>query len=229
MITLYTLDTDSLYDDALYRQTAAELSAARREKAERFRFRRDRNMSLGAGILLARGLAERGLAEKDCTYTFGPQGKPYVSGHPEICFNLSHSGGKVVAAFAEEEVGCDIERIKPANFGIARRFFSEEERKLLEDTADEEARNALFFRIWTAKESYIKAIGRGFAEALPSFTADLTAGEIRPAGTSLAAAEEPAPAIRYFRELKLFDGFAAAVCSENAAEGIRVCSTELIR
>ncbi len=221
MITLYTLDTDPLYDDDLYRQAAAELSAARREKADRFRFRRDKNMSLGAGILLARGLADRGLTEKDCTYAFGPQGKPYVSGHPEIRFSLSHSGGKVIAAFAEEEIGCDIEKIRPANLNVARRFFSEEERKLLEDAKDEETRNVLFFRIWTAKESYIKAIGRGFAEPLDGFTADLLSGEIRPSGAYCRAAEAsrsktdaevPVQTGYHFTEPLLFDGFAASVC-----------------
>ena len=64
---------------------------------------------------------------------------------------------------SDKEIGCDIQQIKDINLSIADRFFTAEERKYVKCTED-------FFRIWTLKESFIKAIGKGLALPLNSFS-----------------------------------------------------------
>lgn len=90
--------------------------------------------------------------------TTGLQGKPQVAG---IEFNLSHSGDLVVYAVSDRAVGIDIERIRSMDLsGIIQRFFAPSEfaawQKL--PAIDQEA---AFFRTWTVKEAYLKAIGTG--------------------------------------------------------------------
>ena len=100
---------------------------------------------------------------------FGEKGKPHIGNLSNVHFNISHSGNYVVCAVASTEVGIDVERVRKVNLRIAERFFSAPElHDLLE--LDEEARKQYFIILWTIKESYLKAIGRGLTQNLNSFT-----------------------------------------------------------
>ena len=69
-----------------------ELSEYRLEKVNKLRCEKDKKLSVAAGILLDRALKEYHLAEKDCHYQVMEHGKVYLADHPEIAFNISHSG-----------------------------------------------------------------------------------------------------------------------------------------
>ncbi len=85
----------------------------------------------------------------------GGNGKPYLANSP-LKIGVSHSGDFTALAVGECEVGLDIElRREIQSSAIARRL-SEAERE--ED----------FFRLWTAKESYIKYLGSTLAHMLVS-------------------------------------------------------------
>ncbi len=90
------------------------------------------------------------------------KGKPYSIDDPGLYFNMSNSGKFVVIAFSRDsEVGIDIEKIRPLHDlddMISRNFTSREIRFI---TARTEERISRFFRLWTVKESYLKAIGEG--------------------------------------------------------------------
>lgn len=60
-------------------------------------------------------------------------------------------------------VGVDIERIRRYHSATARKLFTEEEQVMLEQVESEEARNALFTRLWTEWEAVLKLEGSGFA------------------------------------------------------------------
>lgn len=88
----------------------------------------------------------------------GERGKPFLRNNP-CFFSVSHSGGFVAVAVADEEIGIDIETIKQRRQSVEKRVFNESEIKLIDESADcDEA----FYRLWTLKESYLKAIGTGF-------------------------------------------------------------------
>ncbi len=95
--------------------------------------------------------------------------KPFLRSHPGIHFNISHSGAWVVIAFANNEVGVDVEKIRKVNLNIARRFFSQTETGQLFSFSDYE-QIEYFFDLWTLKESYLKAVGTGLTKPLKSFT-----------------------------------------------------------
>lgn len=88
----------------------------------------------------------------------GLHGKPQVAG---IEFNLSHSGDLVVYAISDRPIGIDIERIRSMELsGIIQRFFTSNEFATWQKLPPSE-QSAAFFRTWTVKEAYLKAIGTG--------------------------------------------------------------------
>jgi 4'-phosphopantetheinyl transferase len=90
--------------------------------------------------------------------TTGLQGKPQVAG---LEFNLSHSGDLVAYAVSDLPVGIDIERIRSMELsGIIQRFFAPNEFVAWQKLPPSE-QSAAFFRTWTVKEAYLKAIGTG--------------------------------------------------------------------
>ncbi len=91
--------------------------------------------------------------------------KPKLQDNAGYTFNLSHSGDYVAYAFTctPVEVGVDIERHKSTtNFlELAERFFHPNELKWLISQAQEGECERAFYRLWTGKEAFIKAIGMG--------------------------------------------------------------------
>lgn len=124
-----------------------------------------------AGELLARYSAGQytGNPEQEINLGVGEKGKPFIRNLQNVHFNISHSGHYVVCAVASTEIGIDVERVRKANLRIAERFFSSSEvHDLME--LDESERIQYFITLWTIKESYLKAIGRGLTQHLNSFT-----------------------------------------------------------
>jgi 4'-phosphopantetheinyl transferase len=91
-------------------------------------------------------------------------------------FNLSHAGNLALLAVASGgSIGIDIEQVRNMadRDGVARRFFSAAEYQQYLSLAPED-RTAGFFRCWTRKEAFIKAIGEGLSRPLRTF--DVTLG-----------------------------------------------------
>jgi 4'-phosphopantetheinyl transferase len=97
------------------------------------------------------------------------KGKPFYKDHPDWFFNISHSAEWVVLAFSGQNVGIDIEKVKPINYHLAKRFFSIDENEILDQLEEPEKRH-YFFDLWTLKESYLKYLGRGLTKPLSTFT-----------------------------------------------------------
>lgn len=84
-------------------------------------------------------------------------GKPFVQ-DSRIHFNLSHSGDHLVIGVSDEELGVDVETIRPINLDVAKSFCTENELSYIHHAEDRYDR---FFRVWTLKEAYVKKIGKG--------------------------------------------------------------------
>ncbi len=80
-------------------------------------------------------------------------------------FNISHSGEWVLIAFADSELGVDIEEIKSSfSFqAIIEDQFSETESNFLHNSSDP---LDSFYTLWTRKEALLKAWGTGLKEDL---------------------------------------------------------------
>ncbi len=102
-------------------------------------------------------------------------GKPYVVA-PDAAkqpFNVAHTDGLVmcgIGSHAHRLVGVDVERLdRRTDPEIAERYFSKPEIDYLKSLASDASRRNAFLRIWTLKESFIKAIGTGLQTPLADF------------------------------------------------------------
>jgi 4'-phosphopantetheinyl transferase len=105
-------------------------------------------------------------------FEIGEHGKPSVAGaNPDdLRFNESESGGQSLLAVAwSHEVGVDIERlaVEPDVVEILTRFGDARERESYERLSPA-LRPVAFYRWWTAKEAWMKAVGRGLYAPLDS-------------------------------------------------------------
>ena len=173
---IYTADTAVLSDSGLYRRLYEGAPQPRRDKIDRFRFPKDKRLSLGAWALLDYALREAGVSER--TLEYNENGKPRLARRSDIHFNLSHSGTRVMCAVSDSEIGCDVEQMTASVPDIAGSCFCPEECAAIERCRDEESRRAMFFRYWTLKESFCKAVGLGLALPLSSFCITIRGGDI---------------------------------------------------
>ena len=145
------------------------LSDGERARLGRFGGPSDRaRFALGRALLRLLLSARLGVGPETHDFSFGPKGKPALSGGKGTEFNLSHSGDMVFIAIANSApVGIDVEQSREtiAHADLARRFFSTYENASLANMPESE-RLAGFFRFWTRKEAYLKARGTGITVAL---------------------------------------------------------------
>ena len=203
---LYLASTGALEDEARFARLLETVPAVRRKKVLAYRTAAARRLSLGAGLLLNAALAAEGLkAGEICVSEYG---KPYFPGLPDFHFSLSHSGERVLCAVSPQPVGCDIEKPRGYDPHLAQRFFHPDESAWLLSLPAEE-QPAAFFRLWTCKESFIKALGLGLSLPLDSFAVRL----IEPIGLAQTADERP------WRLRGFTDGdYACALCGLEGVE-----------
>ena len=150
------------------------LSSSERERLGRYRFAdHQRRFQIGHGALRQILSGYLDVAATEIEFRTGPRGKPYLVGD-ELQFNMSHSGKLALIAVAKTELGVDVEKVRHLESltAIAQRHFSGSEFAKL-DRLEDDARELGFYRCWTRKEAYIKALGEGLSMALDSFDVSL--------------------------------------------------------
>jgi 4'-phosphopantetheinyl transferase len=114
-------------------------------------------------LLLGRYLEQR---PETVSCSRDASGKPRLTdtaGPPKMHFSLSHCRQMGLFGFCpNREIGADIEQIRPISNmdAIAERLFSMSEHTALRE-AGPSRRPALFFQLWTMKEAWAKATGKG--------------------------------------------------------------------
>ena len=145
-----------------------------RAHAARFHQTRDRRRFIVRRGRLREWLGRHlGEAPERLAFTNGAFGKPALAGSM-LHFSISHSGDRMLAAFADVEVGCDLERCDRIRDWrpIADRLFSPQERAALAVLPEPEGRLG-FFACWARKEAFVKAIGLGLSYPLDAFDVSL--------------------------------------------------------
>jgi 4'-phosphopantetheinyl transferase len=202
-------------DEQRVSQFQSLLSGDERIRAERFHFEKDRErFIIRRGILRTLLGGYSGVGANRLQFCYGKNGKPALAdefGKGKICFNSSSSEGSAIYAFTRDsEIGVDIEYMRdiPEMAQIAERIFSVKEKALFL-TLPESRRKEAFFKWWTCKEAFIKAIGEGLSYPLDEIDVLLAPDEpaklLRIEGNSEAASRWS------IQDLRPASGFAAAV------------------
>ncbi|MGD0107684.1 MAG: 4'-phosphopantetheinyl transferase superfamily protein [Rhodopila sp.] len=175
-VSVWTLRTDGI-DEPFAARWRGVLDTAEQAQADRFVFASDRIQYIAAHALL-RGVLSSIVPDADPAawrLVSGKNGKPvaWLCENPApLSFNLSHTDGMVgVAAVrgANSALGFDLEALdRKVTLDIAARFFRPEEVAWL-GSLPEPVRRDGFLQLWTLKEAFIKATGKGLAQSLSSF------------------------------------------------------------
>lgn len=116
-------------------------------------FKKGTGSSLDSAVV--RNILGRYLGQDGINITRNANGKPHILpvGNKKIHLSLSHTHNLLLLAISSDDnVGIDVELIKKRKFmwRIAVRYFAEPPKSILD-----------FYRAWTAREAFVKAIGGG--------------------------------------------------------------------
>jgi 4'-phosphopantetheinyl transferase len=213
VIDVYFIDVNAPSD--VIEALANSLVDTEVARANRYHFDDDRRRSIVARAATRRLLARNLDADPRALVLVEEEhGKPVLLNR-EIEFNASHSGDLVALAVTNEApVGIDIERRRKLSdaLALAQRYFSAEELDRVRAAADD---TGAFLTIWTAKESIVKATGKGIATSdLRGFTVPVRDSRLRPVmdGWSVAALDPPV------------EGYYAAVAARTEVGRIHSCT-----
>jgi 4'-phosphopantetheinyl transferase len=200
----------------------AELSPDERARAELFATDALRNRWLGAHVAMRRILARAlDVAPAAIAYARAEAGKPFLAtpAGSGVEFNFSDSGDLALVAVSRcGPIGVDVERCRPERdlMTLAESFFAAEERaSLAELPASQQA--AAFYRIWSRKEAFIKAIGQGLRFGLERFAVSVEAESPR----LLRVDGDPrAEGSWQLQDVPVADGYAGALVAPTRASRV---------
>lgn len=108
-------------------------------------------------------------------------GKPLVQNIPFANYNVSVSHSKKYIAIAtciNGKVGIDIESYREFDINSVTSFFTNDELTYIFAGKEVQKQLQNFYQIWTLKESYLKAIGKGLQSNLPEIKIQENRGSI---------------------------------------------------
>lgn len=146
------------------------VSAKRREKINRYKFKSDRMLSLYAAVITRLAIVrETGIKNNELAFDCPDMKKPSLSApsiDTPLDFNFSHTNGAVLMGLSTDStIGVDVERIRTAPFNTMEIICHPAEADYIISSADKEK---AFFEIWTKKEAYTKCRGTGLSVDLKS-------------------------------------------------------------
>jgi 4'-phosphopantetheinyl transferase len=196
---LYSTGYPDQLSPAVIQSLADRLPAALGQKAMAYRRWQDVYGSLFGRHLLRMALQKAGYPGDLSELQVTAYGRPFLKSGPE--FNVSHSGNRVVCILSRQgRVGIDLEETAPLDYTEFQAQFTTKEWAAITGAP---APLLAFYHYWTAKESLIKADGRGLSIPLDQ----LEVGD-----ASMVKVNE---GTWHIRKLTLFPGYACHVACEN--------------
>lgn len=222
---VWRVELDSLTNR--YAAFLALLDEDEQKRGARFHFDRDREsytITRGAlRLILGKYLSAD---PKSIQFDYTQFGKPFLKknhrkGSGKIHFNVSHSDRFALVAITEaSEIGVDIEFCKEEieHIDLAKRFFTSQEYTTLKNLPPTERLDA-FYRCWTRKEAYIKAVGKGLSIPLNSFDVSLRVSE----APKMLRIEGGNPENWRIFDIPTEKNYKGALVTDAAIEGFDIC------
>jgi 4'-phosphopantetheinyl transferase len=164
LIKIYKIELSKHQE--LASSTLTVLSDSERNRANRYHFLKDRNRFIICRTLLKFLLAEHlGLDIDKILVDVDSNKKPYVSSHPSVFFNVSHSRDYAVIAIATCPVGVDVEYVN-TDFDYEEILPTTCNHLEIDEIRNSDDKYRTFYKFWTRKEAILKAIGTGIDDNL---------------------------------------------------------------
>ncbi|WP_400229508.1 4'-phosphopantetheinyl transferase family protein [Methanomethylophilus alvi] len=200
MLDCYFLDISPLLNGGILVNSLTVLPKDRTMNVLSYGSPGDRARSAGSGMLIEYVRNEYGVKGRLKVDRFG---KPSFSGGPP--FSIARSGSYTIIAVSDEPVGVDLARSSSLDAGTFPFMFTGEELSIINGSG--RWRRVAACRMWTGKESYLKALGKNLSLDPGSF-------EIAKPHRSGFVMERPGWTIH---ELKAPKGYCASVCASPTA------------
>ena len=156
-----------LIDDNIWNfdltEALQQISPQRREQALQFRHELGQRQCVLSYLLLKRALHEVYDIDENPLFGYGEHGKPFLTNHPDIHFNISHCKDAVACAIDDSPVGIDIESVGRYKDELAHYTMNDEEIAKIAAAEDPEV---VFIELWTKKEAATKLVGTGITDNL---------------------------------------------------------------
>ena len=138
------------------------VSDERREEALKYKHLFGQFACLKSYVMLREMLESRGLSHP-FLFEKNEHGKPFLKGHPDSHFNISHCKNGIIVAVSDNPIGVDIESYRNVSDSLIRYTMNEEEQRLIHES-DDPIRT--FTEYWTKKEAVFKLRGTGITKGL---------------------------------------------------------------
>lgn len=179
MVIIYLSEIKERLPGALLEYYWSILPGRDKNKNKKYLRWEDQQAHLFGRLLLRNALIKYGYGDQALSLIqFNDHQKPFIEGN--VYFNISHSGKYVACAISEGiQLGLDVEqKIFQPNLSDFREIFSPAEWDYLNRV---EEKTDVFYKLWTRKESIIKANGRGLF--IPLHEVDVLSNSICVEGT----------------------------------------------
>ncbi|SDE57746.1 4'-phosphopantetheinyl transferase family protein [Desulfuromonas thiophila] len=159
-VQIFTARFDDAWPAEMLERALALLGPADQAQIRRFRRWQDRQLRLVGRLLLRQALPAYGLAaEALWRLQREAGGRPFITGAP--AFSIAHAGSRAVCAVGDGVTpGIDLEPLRPLAPADLALALAEVERRRLAAQANPAVE---LLRLWTQKESALKACGRGLS------------------------------------------------------------------
>lgn len=165
---LFVVPLDESFDSELYDTLSLLVSPDKKSRLDSYKSDIDKKLGLYADLLVRVAIhQDLDMENGDIRFGTNSYDKPFLLNNQDYHFNTSHTHNMIAVAVSDKPVGVDVEKIREIDFGVAKRFFSENELNYIKESQDQEFKR--FFEIWTKKEAYVKYIGKGLFVPLNSF------------------------------------------------------------
>jgi 4'-phosphopantetheinyl transferase len=155
------------------------LSSEEKERAAKFYFAKDKVRFIQNRYLLRSIIARyMDIEISEVEFKYNKHGKPQLADDEvRLFFNISHSHDFTVLAFSKEyELGIDVELVKKEediSYFINTDIFTPKEITMLKSQDGSNIPGA-FYKLWSAKEAYVKALGIGLSIPLNTIETNIT-------------------------------------------------------
>jgi 4'-phosphopantetheinyl transferase len=175
-IQLWCALPDQIQDKPLLKEYYLMLSETEKSQMQRLIYRKDQHRFLIRHALVRTTLSRYAkVLPKDWIFEKNIYGKPYIANDiilSTISINVSYSENIILLGITRNHsLGVDVENVtsRAAPINIAKEFYCESETAALRTLSSNE-QSLLFYKYWTLKESYLKAVGIGLSAPLNSIS-----------------------------------------------------------
>lgn len=156
--------TDSITERQLA-EAIESLPSWRKEKATSFAHIAGKIACTYSYLLVMEALKKVYSITDDTPWQYNEYGKPFLTKHKDIHFNISHCKGAVACIVGNQPVGIDIESIRPLKEDLLRYCCNKGEINRIYSSPNPEQE---FARLWTCKEAIFKLLGTGITHSVKS-------------------------------------------------------------